>query len=148
MGERIVGINGSACIAAINFMTKNGRYTLRVERWLNVDPSDGSYEICPQICHRIPGKRDVFYGYAKKGITGIVVEIGEYFIIHDDYDFANPGLRGKRYHVNAQVSRDKVAFCVNRRSTEEEYYQRINWTGQRYYFDGSRWVVIWYTSSY
>lgn len=85
------------------------------------------------------------YEPAKKGIKGTVVETGQSFTIRDDFDFANPTSSGKGYHVNVQLERQTVAFCSGRYN-ENEYYDRTNMTGERYYFDGQEGAASWYTN--
>ena len=73
-----------------------------------------------------------------------MVETGQSFAVRDDYDFANPGGDGKGYHVNAQLGKEKVAFCWEGHSSPAMYYDRTNMTGERYYYDGPEEAAEWY----
>jgi hypothetical protein len=84
---------------------------------------------------------------AKKGITGYVEETGQTFTIRDDYDYGNPGRKGKGYHVNAQLGKENPrAFCSTSETDPSGYEQRVQMTGERYLYDGGEQAAKWYVN--
>jgi hypothetical protein len=171
--------------AAIDFVTSGGKYTLKVDGWLDAGPPSGggsefayatgvsvfrfladavAYSIgffpfsffkptCVLVSYssnlspsQYTTANGVHYANAKKGVYGKVAQTGQSFTIRDDYDFANPGVSGKGYHVNTQLGKEKVAFCYNGHSTPATYHDRTKMTGERYYFDGPEEAANWYTT--
>jgi hypothetical protein len=157
--------------AALDFVTSGGKHTLKVDQWLDAGPPNGGKPeashatgvSCPpqttssnfpfsHISNLAPPsqyatQQSVHYAHAKTGIQGRVVESGESFTVRDDYDFANPGSDGKGYHANAQLGKEKVAFCQTGLSSQGMYYDRTNMTGERHYFDGPEAAAKWYTNA-
>lgn len=93
------------------------------------------------------------YAPAIKGISGHVIETGRSFTIRDDFDFANPSADGKGYHVNVELGRnargekETLAFTSGRYS-QDEYFDRVNMSGDRLYTDGPKDAAAWYTQRY
>ena len=63
--------------------------------------------------------------------------------MRDDYDYANR-TSGKGYHVNAMLGQDRRAYTMGPNSSENQYIDRTNMTGERYYHDGPEAAAKWY----
>ncbi|KAJ5576724.1 hypothetical protein N7535_003650 [Penicillium sp. DV-2018c] len=129
---------------ALNFVTNNGRYTLRVEQFIEAGRPDGTETHGAPVTRFYTSDGQVVHAPAIKGISGHVVGSGQTFTIRDDYDFANPTANGKGYHVNAQLGKTTVAFTSGVNSSQA-YYDRTNMAGERLYFDGMQATAEWYT---
>ncbi|KAJ5135709.1 uncharacterized protein N7515_004987 [Penicillium bovifimosum] len=131
---------------ALNFVTNQGRYTLRVEQFIEAGRPDGTETHGAPATRYITSNGQVIDAPAIKGISGHVIGSGQTFTIRDDYDFANAA-NGKGYHVNAQLGKTTVAFTSGVNSPQA-YYDRTNMTGERLYYDGMQAAASWYTQGH
>ncbi|KAJ5674295.1 uncharacterized protein N7477_004229 [Penicillium maclennaniae] len=129
---------------ALNFVTNRGRYTLRVEEFIEAGRPDGSESHGSPVTRYITSNGQVVDAPAIKGISGHVIGTGQSFTIRDDYDFVNTSVTGKGYHVNAQLGKMTVAFTSGQNSLQA-YYDRTNMAGERLYYDGMQAAASWYT---
>ncbi|KAI1978406.1 hypothetical protein LOZ51_000109 [Ophidiomyces ophidiicola] len=153
MSGREICINSSSPREeAIKFVTNDYKYRLKVDSFIDagrpsgldshVAPVTRSFQLDPKT-----SEYKCTYETTKKGIKGTVFETGQSFTIRDDFDFANPTSTGKGYHVNVQLGTETRAYCSGRYS-ENDYYDRTNMTGERYFIDGKDDAAAWYTSNY
>ncbi|EAU31067.1 predicted protein [Aspergillus terreus NIH2624] len=132
---------------ALNYVTKNGRYTLQVEEFIEAGRPDGTELHSSYVTRHTTPNGQAAYAPAIKGVSGHIVETGQSFTVRDDYDFNNPSGDGKGYHVNAQLGKATVAF-VSGQNSAQAYYDRTNMTGERLYFDGKQSAASWYTQGH
>jgi hypothetical protein len=63
------------------------------------------------------------FALRKNGIEGYVAETGQSFTLRDDWDYANPGPKGKGYHVNVQLGKEPSrAYCGLREDSKKIAY--------------------------
>ncbi|KAJ5968590.1 hypothetical protein N7501_004838 [Penicillium viridicatum] len=130
---------------ALNFVTSRGRYTLRVEEFIEAGRPDGSESHHAPVTRYVTSNGQVVDAPAIKGISGHVIGSGQTFTIRDDYDFSKPTIKG--YHVNAQLGKTTVAFTSGQ-NYPQAYYDRTNMAGERLYYDGREAAASWYTQGY
>ena len=63
--------------------------------------------------------------------------------MREDWGFEK-GENGKRYHVNASLVDEKVAFRQEGMSSEDMYRDRTKMLGERYHHDGAEQAAEWY----
>ncbi|KAJ5971602.1 uncharacterized protein N7479_001520 [Penicillium vulpinum] len=147
MGREKVTPSSNPRKDALNWVTKNGEHTLKVEEFIEAGRPSGADSHSSYVTHHTMPNGQESYAAAIKGVSGHVVDTGESFTIRDDYDFAEPSDKGKGYHVNAQLGKETAAFTSGQNSATA-YYDRTNMTGERLYFDGEKAAASWYTQGH
>ncbi|KAK9853463.1 hypothetical protein MYU51_006595 [Penicillium brevicompactum] len=133
--------------SALQYVTNNGQYTLRVNEFLPAARPSGQEAYSSFVTnHRAPDGT-LQFAPAIKGIRGQVIQTGQSFTIRDDFDFANPSANGKGYHVNVQLGMATRAYTSGQYSPAQ-YYDRVSMTGERLHIDGPRDAASWYTQGY